>query len=252
MKKLVGFLLVAVICFGIAVVGGLWIGHSSGASSQQEFFQAVGTNDPDKVLALMHPDLRKVIDPPILRAWQKVFNAHLGAYQGLKVDGFSTSTRQEGPIKRYETKGEAEFEKGTARAELAYVDGKIVQFSVTSPQMPAAWFTGPDGTEFYQVRGKLFLERLLRQETDLAWEMMHEELQNQVTQAEFNRQAAALAEALGAPKTVTFESERFEEPEGEQNLRLFYKIEAEKGTARGMVKYQFLGFRAHMFGYQID
>ncbi|NLI78248.1 MAG: hypothetical protein GX442_17665 [Candidatus Riflebacteria bacterium] len=251
MGKLVKIGCVVAVIFAVLIAVGVYIGFSSGSATQEKFFQAFATDDPAPVMALMHPELRKVIDPPILRAWQKAFNKNLGAFKGLKLNGFSTSSKVENGMKLYESKGEAEFEKGTAQVELNYVDDQIVKFTVESPQMPKAWFTGPDGTEFYREKAKEFWARFFRKEADAAWGMLGSQLQDKVSQVDFNKQVEEITTNFGTCKAMTFQTEKFEETEDTQDLRIFFRLDTDHGPAEGMTKFQFIGLRGVLLGYNI-
>jgi len=250
-KKVLMVLGVVFLVLVVGFIGLLIWAQRSGATHQAAFFQAVESGDPRQVTALFHPALKEEVDEPVLAAWMKAVQANLGAFKGLSKTNFNTSSKYENGAWITESKGKVEFEKGEADAELVFRDNQVVKFHVQSDKIPADWFRGPASTDLYRERGKEFLSRFLNSQADEAYGMMHEGLKKNVSLDKFKAMIAQITEKAGKLKSITYDSEKLE-PGENITLRVFYKIDCEKAPMVGNAKFEFVGLKGHLLGFNVS
>jgi hypothetical protein len=249
---LIGGIVAAVLLAGCAGVVGVFIWlFRSGAASQDRFFTAVDSGDVQQLTALFHPALRQEVDEPVLAAWVTAVRKNLGKYQGLSPTDFHTNISVQNGAKTVEGKGTVRFEKGTAQAEIRYQDDQIVQFKVESPQLPADWFAGPEGTELYRKRGEKYLEHLLGDQLDAAYQMEHEALRQAMPRDRLARQMEELHQKAGKFVSVSYKSEHFVAKPNHQVLSVYYTAKCEKVEAPAKVDFQFVGLKGHIIAFAV-
>jgi len=226
-----------------------WL-QRSGEAHQEKFFAAVATGNPENVMALFHPALREEVDAPVLAAWIKAVNEHLGRFQGLAATSFSTSTKYEQGVKITESHGTVHFEKGTAESELSFRDDQLVSFKVESETIPDDWFNGPADSDTYRQKGAKFLQHFLRDESDAAQAMMHPALQKLVPLEKLKTMTADVGARTGKLDTVSYQSESFETGE-DQVLTITYDLACEKQTTTATVKFQFVDMKGHLLAFDV-
>jgi S1-C subfamily serine protease len=195
-------------------------------------------------------DLKEEVDEPVLAAWMVVVKKDLGSYKGLSKTDFNTSTKYENGQKITESSGAVNFEKGQARAELVFVDGKIVKFLVKSDKLPSDWFTGPMKTELYRERGKEFLTCFMSNKPDSAFNMMHPALKEKMPLDKLTKLVADNGAKAGKLRAVTYQSENYDPKE--QILEVRYVPECENTTAKPLVKFEFVGLKGHLVAFNLS
>ena len=80
MGKVLKILGVVFLVLVVAIVALLVWAHGKGEKEMTTFFQAVETGQPEKVRALMAPELAKEFDPPIFKMWLDAFNERMGEW----------------------------------------------------------------------------------------------------------------------------------------------------------------------------
>jgi hypothetical protein len=224
--------------------------QGSGAKHQERFFAAVETGDARKVMTLFHPALQEAVDEPVLAAWIDRVRADLGSFEGLSAANFSTSTEMRSGAVFTESKGTVRFERGTAESKLVFADGKLVEFSVESPQIPSGWFQGPKSSGLYRQRGEEFLRLFLAGDADAAFAAMHPALQKAVPHEQLKEMIARVTSNAGQLKSVDFQTERLDAGEL-PTLRIFYAIECEDTQLSGEVDFQFEGMQGSILAFDI-
>ncbi|MBN1341582.1 MAG: hypothetical protein JXQ73_02830 [Phycisphaerae bacterium] len=239
------FLVLILVCAGVLV----WA-QRSGSSHQDAFFQAVLSGNAKQVMALFDPALCEQVDEPVLAAWVAAFRDNLGPYKGLSKTDFDTQSKIEGGATITESKGAVDFEKGQARSEIRFRDGKIVAFHVTSDALPDGWFKGPVGTELYRERGKAFLTDFLSGRPDDAFKMMHKRLQTKLPLEKLKAMTTDFVGKAGKLESIVYDSEVLT-PGDVYTLRVVYKVACEKQKPTGTVEFQFDGMKGHLLAFNL-
>jgi len=235
---------VCLVVIGLAVAGMFWA-HSSGAKAQEKFFEAMGSGDVAKVMALMEPSLKTDLDEPVLAAYMKGFNADLGAFKGLSKSNFNTSSSTDGGVTTMETTGTVLFEKGEATSELVYQNDLLVKFKVESETLSDDWFPADLDTTIYREKGKAFLEALLGGKVADAYAMTHKEFQEKIPLGQLEADMKATLADVGALKSVAYESETMKLAKSPK-LEMYYRMETGGGKTITLVKFQFVGLKGHL------
>jgi hypothetical protein len=200
--------------------------------------------------ALMRPELLVEIDEPVFLAWMSAFNERLGQVQSIKHTGLELKQTENGSMRT--TTATVTFEKGTASSSLTALEGKLIAFNVTSDELGTDWFKGPASTELYQELGRNFIERFLKGQTDDAYAMCHEALQEVIDRDSFQQMIDIVRNEDGALKSVTYKDSRMDITEDGQNLLLNFDLVTEKGTGTCEIKVQFVGLKGHLLGFEFE
>lgn len=238
--------------FILALVVILFLGCQIGGKHQAEFFQAFFSGDPEKVISMCHPAIREKVDAPVLLAYMNSAHDHLGSYTRMSPTDFNSSSNFSGNVKTVEIKGTAEFEKGKAKTELVYQNDVITSFEIVPENFSRDWIKKLAGTKLFQDRGKEFLNLIVSGENEKAYSQMHEELKKIITPEKLGEMSKKVSEILGKPKSIVFDSEKMEvSVPNESYLYIDFKVEGDKATLNGQVKFQFIGFKAFILGFYI-
>lgn len=248
MKKVLMVLGVVFLILVIGFVALLIWAHGAGETQQEQFFQAVGTGNPQKVLDLCAPALADDLDVPVLKMWMDGLNRRLGAYKGLSKSNFKTSSNTNNGVKVVESEGKALFEKGEAQAKFRSVDGKIVAFEVTSDKLkPGDWFVKPP-MDYYRKKGENLITLLLTGKEADARSMMHPSLQKEYPLTKAQADAKQVLAAIGPVQSVTLDTEEFTEGDSPM-LIVRGTVTGQKGIFSAMVKYRFIGMKGHIIAW---
>jgi hypothetical protein len=220
----------------------LFWAQRAGSELQTSFFSAVESGDVKQVEALMHPALRKKIDPPILEAWMQEVRGKLGRFQGLSKTDFSTSTKYQGGKKLTESKGTVNFEHGTATSELEFQDDQLVAFSIRSDKIGDDWFKGPTDSTFYRERGQQFLTHFLNGEAEQAFSMMHESLQKAMPLEKLKTLMTGVTAKAGRLQSIAHTEDRFDASKG-QRLKVLYQVKCANSQTTAQIDFQFVGLK---------
>ena len=220
-----------------------------GAEYQERFFAAVDSGDSARVLALFHPALREEVDEPVLAAWIQAVNWQLGDFQGLTKTNFNTATRFDGGVRRTESEGTVNFEKGTAQSRLVFHNDQLIEFSVESDTLKD-WFQGPASTKIYRRRGAEFLGHVLGHEPEAAWGMMHPALQEVLPLAKLEAMIANNS-AAGPLKKIECHAENVAADAG-HSLTVVYRVAGENAESLASVTFQFVGMKGHLVAFNLD
>ena len=251
MKKILLILGIVVLVGVGGFIAILAFAHSAGSAKQETFFEAVGSGDSAKVMALIHPALRDQIDEPVLAEWMRAFNENLGAFKGLSSSNFSTSTKMTDDGNVTESEGTVNFENGSARSQLAFLDGKITSFKVESEALPDDWFEGPSDRTFYHDRGEQMLRLFLAGDAAGTFATFHESYQEVYPQAEVAEHAAQAAAALGALESIEATSDEYTESGPAQRLKVFYTVTCANRAAEATVTFRFVGLKGHIVEFKM-
>lgn len=234
----------------VGFVGLLVWSHGKGESTQERFYAAVDSGDPQQVLALFDPLLVEKVDAPVLALWMKAVHDHLGRFKGLAKSKFSTSSSTENGHDRLESSGRIEFEKGEGESKLVFLDDKVIAFELRAEALPQPWFTQAPDLALYKERAQVLLRALLAGERELALRTMHENLRKQVEGGPGFDGAGRLGDQIGEISDMTVVEESFS-AEGTPSLDLRYTILGAKGRAIGRVGFQFTPWRGELVSFDV-
>ncbi|TWT84206.1 hypothetical protein CA13_56820 [Planctomycetes bacterium CA13] len=252
MKKVL-LILGGVVALGILSCGGfLFFAASKNADIIGDFSKLIATGNPDQFLGECTPTLAKQLERPLVGKWMSAINTNLGTFKDTDLNGFDYNTSWNNGVQRTESSGVANYEKGTARMDVVYVDGKIDGFEFDSQQMPTDWFLRLDDTSFYQEQAKAFLQRMVDGEADALYAEMHPALKEVKSLEAFESDIAAMQQWGGAVKEIHIVGDAFDDVEKGQVLRVEAEIRGEKATLPASVKFEFTGLAAPILGYGIN
>jgi len=234
----------------VGFVGLLIWSHEKGEATQERFYAAVDTQDPEKVLELFDVRLLEKVDAPVLAMWMKAIHDNLGAFKGLAKSKFSTSSSKQDGHDRLESSGRIEFEKGEGESKLVFLDDKVIAFELRADAMPQPWFTGAPDTTLYRERAEVLLRALLANERELALREMHENLRKQVLDGSQFDRAYELGQKIGAVTDMTVVDESFS-AEGTPSLDLRFTIGGKNARAIGRVGFQFTPWRGELIAFDV-
>ncbi|MEQ8787960.1 MAG: hypothetical protein RIC55_16760 [Pirellulaceae bacterium] len=193
------------------------------AAAQDRFFVAVSSGDTQRVLDLMHPELRKQIDEPLLADWMKQVNASLGKYEGMSWSDWNTKWEVKNGVKRNLAEGTFNFARGDAQAEFVFVDDQLVSFHVDSDKIPKDWFHGPSDAAIYQQRGAEFLRHLYTGEFDKIDQKVRDAFGTPVLE----NAAAEIKEQLGKVQKIEPDAQQWSDENGGR-LSNCYRVEGDR------------------------
>lgn len=251
MGKLLKIMGVVFLVLVVLFVGLLFWAARTGGELQEKFFTAVGSGKTDKVLKLMDPALVAEIDEPVLAAWIAAIQTKLGPYQGMRKTDFDTSSRLIDGVTFTQSKGMVDFQLGSAKSELVFRNGMLVKFNIDSEQLGDNWFHGPADKKFYHERGQRLLTHMAQGQPDQAFGMMHEALQKAMPLEKLRKTIATLREKTGPLKSLAWESDKWDEKDG-QCLDVHYRADFEKKPMAGMVQFRFLGLKGHIQAFNLS
>ncbi|HDZ21878.1 hypothetical protein LCGC14_0226080 [marine sediment metagenome] len=229
------------------LVGGQWLWSTSrGTQPQRAFFKAVGSGDPDKVLALLTAEARDDIDRPVLAAWMAAIQTRLGKFIDVSADGLLVKRTDVNGSQRIDTRANVNFEKGAARSHVVFRDGKIDSFEVTSERLGNDWFTGLADTQLYRQRGQQLLTYLLKDRPGDAYVMMHPNLQRNLPIDQLGLMIAATIGQRGRLKSVSYAKEIFSADKDGPSLTVYYSVACENNTRQGYVQFRFANLKGHV------
>lgn len=237
-----------VIIFGVGAL--LFWAHQTGKEAQEKFYTAVESGDTEKVMALLAPNLLDEVDSPMMAAWMKALTSNLGPYKGLSGSDFRSSSKYENGHSRIESAGMVDFEKGSARSELIYIDGKLAGFHITSPQLPDDWFHGPATTGLYRSQGQSFLTELFNGNTAAALAKTQANFQKKMSVEEVKKDVDEAIAAAGPLKSIDFQSEKTDPHDG-YVLIIAYAVHGERKEMTATVDFRFAGLKGAIVGYDL-
>lgn len=235
----------------VAVGALLMLAQNAGDQYQEEFFAAVASGDPEKLLSLCHDDIRQSIDPPMLAAWMDAYNGHHGEFQGLSLADFRTETKTTAEGQLTISEGMVNFDGGPAKSRLVWLNGQIVEWKVDSDLLSDNWFSGPKSNDLYVARGEAFLRQFLGQEADAAYALMHPALQEALPREKFDAMVQTVAAEEGSLKSIAFEQAELDLTDG-QWLTVYFQVQTEGSNFRSKVRFQFDGLQGHLLAFEMN
>ncbi|MBS3821372.1 MAG: hypothetical protein KGY81_06390 [Phycisphaerae bacterium] len=245
--KVLGVLFLIIIVGVIALL--VWA-HGEGDEQMDRFFRAVETGEPEKVRALMVPELAETFDPPVLEIWLDAFNSNMGKFTGLAKSEFSTNKKTTSAGTVTEIEGKALFEKGEAKVAMNLIDGRISYLKIPNETLGENWFRKPE-TEFYREKAETFIKCLAASEGAQAMAMMHPALSRQFQAEELDAAMDRFREKTGTMKSIEFTDERFVGNDEGGRLRLMMKYVGEKETVPAYVGFEFVGMKGELVAFKL-
>jgi hypothetical protein len=252
MKKILLAVGIGAIVALAAIVAMLKMANRVGDSVQSDFFAIVATNDPEVFLDAADPRMRDEVDVPLLRQWMETMNEKLGSYEGLEPTDFHSSTRFEKGNRIVETTGTIRFEHGTAKSELAFVNGKLEKFHVTSAQLGEDWLSAPHDTTIYRAKAETFYADVGNRDFEAAYGYLSESLRRKLLVDEFRTMVDQIGDGLGDFLRVDFVTEEFISSKDEgQRLLLRYKLVGTSGSFDAEAVFVFHGLKTHFSEFNV-
>ena len=250
-KKILIVLGAAALLLVGSCVGLLIWAQRAGSEQQEKFFKAVSSGDPQQVLDLCDPAMSEQVDAPVLGAWMKEVQKQLGAYRAMSSTDFNTSmnTTDQGTV--ITSKGTVHFDKGDAKSDLTFTNGKLTAFEINSDKISGDWFQGVSDTKLYRDRGEQFIRKFFAKDLAGTTAMMHEELRKQAPEEKLKSMTESVADAAGPLKSVKFLKEKFTTDDG-QRLLIDYEVEGEKAKIAFTVKFTFAGLKGQLLGFDFQ
>lgn len=253
MKKILLIAGIGTCLASTAIVAMLTMANRVGDSVQRDFFALVATNDPEAFLDAADPRMRSEVDPPLLRQWMQAVNETLGPYIGLEPTDFHSSTRFEAGNRIVETTGTVRFEKGIAKSQLTYVNGRLARFDVTSEQLDDNWLGVPHDTTMYRAQAESFYYEFAQRNPDAAYEFLSDVLKQEVKSVgDFRNIVDRIGAGLGQLQAVEFVDEDFVNSDEEgQQLLLRFRIVGSKGSYDAEAVFVFQGLKAQFNEFNV-
>jgi hypothetical protein len=216
---------------------------------QEAFYRAVLSGNPQEVYSMFHPDLVGEVDEPVLAMWMAAVKENLGEFKGLSWKDWESSSEIDAGGTTAVSGGTVEFEKGTATSRLVFRDGLVTEFSIESEAL-RGWYRVPDETGIYRERGKDFLERFFAGEAEGAFAMMHANLKQKVPVERLGEMIESVRAESGPSVSVVPRSEKPSVGD-EVVLKIYYDVECERIETIASVKFEFVGMKGHILGFNI-
>ena len=206
---------------------------------------ALASGEPSRVMAWLDSVAAKNVDEPVLAAWMAALREHLGACRSIK-GGFASETRQVDGASATIYKGQARFAKGTADVAIEFRGNAVRDFSLDSEQLPDNWFKELPDTSLYQRRGKDLLTYLLTDRPRRAFDMLGEELRQDLTLDRLTMMTATGPLQRGELVSIAYATQRYRHDASGHYLTIYYDITSSKGRSRGQVQFRFTNLTGHV------
>ncbi len=245
--KILGIIFIVII---VGFVGLMFWAHGEGEEQQARFFAAIASEDPNNLIDMMGDDLKKQVDPPVLRMWMIWVNQKLGKFTGLAASDFNTQKKMIDTGTLVETSGTANFEKGQAKVRLTLLNGKIEGYEVTSDALKGNWLSDPKD-DLYRNRAKELITYLVNCQIDQAVPMMHEAILKQISKEDMLSGMTKFADQFGKLKSIEIVDEEFIDGETDKSLVIRLVCQFENGKANAFVRFDFDSARGHILAFKI-
>lgn len=221
-------------------------------SPHEMFFAVVKSGDSQKFMRILHPDLRRQFDRPVVHNWMQEFNKRFGNYVGPDLTDFERGIELIQGRTAYKSSGTYRFEKGEVLGDFRLLDGELINFSCnTKGDKFDDWYQKPDTTDLYRVRGEDFLKEFIEGDPEIAHRLLHENLQKNVSLEQLKTMISNVETGVGKLRLISFDNE-------EQNagppfrLNMYYELEYEKSSLVARVSFEFSNLRGHILGFDLN
>lgn len=216
------------------------------AFSHLDFVDAVDAKDGEKIYAAMHPNLQKLVDPPVLQLILEIVGEDLGRVKQKTTDDLAESKDEVDGLPVFRSQGTTVFEKGKTQLRTALAGGKLVGFNIDVSKledmnaklyghMLAKVVKQKDikkGTEVFRIRCEDFLEKWFQEGEKKAWDSLHPQVQKGLPFEQAQPVMKRIREKYGPVKDVEFDGfaavNNAEEKFDRWNLT--FKVIPEKGS----------------------
>ncbi len=213
-----------------------------------KFATFCGKSETEPIYELMIPELKDLVDQPILSKFTAKVKTNLGEFQSVvNVENIQISEDQ----KSAQADVVAKFAEGEATVKLNLLADKIQGFEVVSDRMEN-WFDGLDSTDFYQRQGSTFIRHFMNGKADKVFEMCHPALQEIVAEGKLGAMIDRVRVDMGALKAVKFTNATQEITEETQKVILEFRVECEKANTNCEITIQLIGMKGHLIGFNFE
>ena len=214
-------------------------------SMVNEFFTAVCAADGDRVRGMMVPQAAGTFDDPLLASFAAGLRGFLGEFKGISLKHYQSIKKVGDSDAPTKISCILEFEKGSARATMEIVDGKVANFKLTSARIPKGWSPLPTDTQFWRERGREFLTAYVEGDAEKAYSMMHPNLQMRAPLERLRKDTALARKEAGKLLAVEFVSEEKAHPSG-KGILIRYRLKCENLTKDMVLGFEFVGLKGHL------
>lgn len=239
-----GLLVVVAVTFGIVTLVRSFCRQKSMVN---EFFTAVCAADGDRVRGMMVPQAAGTFDDPLLASFAAGLREYLGEFKGISPKHYQSIKKigdSDAPTK---ISCILDFEKGSGRAAIEIVDGKVASFKLASERIPNGWSPLPTDTQFWREQGREFLTAYVEGDAEKAYSMMHPNLQKKAPLERLRKDTALARREAGKLLAVQFVSEEKAHPSGKA-IRIRYRLKCEKLTRDMVLSFEFAGLKGYLTG----
>ena len=212
----------------------------------EQFFTAVQEGKVENLTRLMHPQLARRIDPPILEAWLQAVAFRLGRVEAIEEDVVITTGD------RRELSARVHFTKGIAQAELVFVDQAVVGFEIKSDHL-TNWFQRPTSLQLYRQQGEQFLKAFTARNFEGCRQLLHEKIAQQLTDQYLTESLQTIEQEIGTLAEVQYQQARLTVLPDERlrQIDLQYEIRGNRGIVLLEIAIRFHGMQGHIVGFRI-
>jgi len=230
--------------WGLVLLGMSAVSAQAQDVGLEQFFDAVQEGKVENLTKLMHPQLARQIDPPILDAWLQAVAFRLGRVESIEEDTAITTGD------RRELTAEVRFTKGVALVELVYVAQEVVAFEVKSAHL-ANWFQRPTSLQMYREQGEQFLNAFTSRDFAGCREVLHEKIAQQLTDRYLTESLESIEQEIGTPAEVQYQHARLTVLPDERlrQIDLQYEIRGNRGIITLEMVIRFHGMQGHIVGF---
>ncbi len=225
------------------------VSHANAKDANQievDFFRAVADGQGDQAMEMMHPELKKLVDAPVLAAWSNAWKQRLGGFHSLKRTSTNYRLSLTGVEHRFESS--VEFAEGKGNASLTIFNDTIVAFSLDSDAL-GNWFQGPTSINLYRERAERFLKSFFDKPADETRTLMHEAL----VKACENQKLESIMELVhsngGQLQHAQLRSHKMQIADNDQRLILVFDLQCEKTNGECVIEFQFIGMKGHLMSF---
>ena len=226
--------------------------------------RAVEARDTKLFMSLLHPELPKVIDEPILQFYFDVLHDRLGSITRKKPSDLKRETKTDSGVSSVVTSATVAFEKGTGVFECAEQEGKIVSFDLASSLMTdlhkklGARFVNDNDFaakigKHLAPRGEAMLNSVFAAEDEKAYAMLHPQVREQISLEDAKAEFLKSRVTFGPIHGIDYDgfTEVMSEAGELKRLLLNYKIAKDEVTVVGQVEFHIVGFYSAITGMNV-
>jgi EF hand domain-containing protein len=226
------------------------------------FLNAVEYTDAKLLLKMSHPELRKMLDEPVVQLLLDTIKSDLGTMTEEKLTDVNETALEGGGT---QTKALVHFERGDARCTASIQGGQLVAFDIDSDKLKdldAQFYAtlmqdpkkyGKTFVDYYEPRCERLLKLILAGSDQDAYAMFPEFFQKQIPLAQAQEKFQSTRATNGALKSIDYDGYTVElnDSGNPQKVTVNFKLTCENGDATAGVSLQVAGMQALITGFEV-